>query len=293
MPVMSEQVRKARAEKLLQLRFEEGMSPSAAWLEVKRDSKAKAANPAELCRREIKWYREEYCVVDAPGEDDEPEDGEADGPNGAPLNGAPAEVTGDVAAEPAKATKPVKRCTGVEDRPCGKKISGRSPRCDDCRVLQKSVDNRNYYAANKWSLWAKRLKARVEAQFEAERVAAEKRVAAEAGRMREVQRKRQAREAQEEADRAAASKAEKERRAIVSEIVTEIVNHTKERNAKLPRVRMLEDGRSLTEYPDGRREIHDLVSGRSKFLKPREPIPPPAPWRWQREVQLNPYGWIT
>ena len=126
MPVMSEQVRKARAERLLQLR-EEGMSPAAAWRVVDSDSKATDSSAAERTRSEIRRYRERYCVVDAPGESDGLEGGEAGGPNGSALNGAAAEVAEDVAAKPAK------RCAGVAGRPCGKEISGRSPRCDDCR----------------------------------------------------------------------------------------------------------------------------------------------------------------
>ena len=159
MPVMNEQVRMARAERLIQLRFEEGMSPSAAWLEVKRDSKAKAANPAELCRREIRRYRANHSPVDVPGDSHVVLEGdEAGALTSTSLAGkASVEVTGNAAV------KPSKRCKGVEDRPCGKKIPARRMRCDDCRVLKKSVDNRNYYRANKWSLWAKRMKAKVEA----------------------------------------------------------------------------------------------------------------------------------
>ena len=140
MPVMNEQVRKARAESLLQLR-EEGMSPAAAWRVVDSDSKATDSSAAERTRSEIRRYRERYCVVDAPGESDGLEGGEAGGPNGAALNGAAAEVAEDVAAKPAK------RCAGVAGGPCGKEISGRSPRCDDCRKehgrLRKQRNNRN------------------------------------------------------------------------------------------------------------------------------------------------------
>ena len=140
MPVMNEQVRKARAERLLQLR-EEGMSPAAAWRVVDSDSKATDSSAAERTRSEIRRYRERYCVVDAPGESDGLEGGEAGGPNGSALNGAAAEVAEDVAAKPAK------RCAGVAGRPCGKEISGRSPRCDDCRKehgrLRKQRNNRN------------------------------------------------------------------------------------------------------------------------------------------------------
>ena len=186
MPVMAEQLRKERAERMWQLRFEEGLSPADVWRAVKPDNKAK--DPAELYRREIRWHRKNYGVVDAPEESRV-----ASGPNLASLavGGMSVEVTGDTAV------KPMKRCAGVADIPCGKETSGRSPRCDDCREeherLRRQGNNRNYYADNKWARWAKRMKAKVEAHFEAERVAAEKRVEAEAARKREVERRRQIR----------------------------------------------------------------------------------------------------
>ena len=208
MPVMKEQVRKARAERLLQLRSE-GVSPAAAWRVVAPKSKAKDSQAAELCRREIKWYRGKYCVVDAPGEDGEPEDGKADGPNGAALNGAPAEITGDVAA------KPVKRCLGVEDKPCGKEITGRSPRCDDCRKeherLRKQRNNRNDHR-----------------------------------RHGEERSKRQ--------------KAEK---------------LAEEAKAALPRIYIVGRSCRISVYPDGRRELYDVLTKRSRWLNPDEPTPPP------------------
>ena len=120
MPVMSEQVHKARAERLLQLRFEERMRPTAAWRVVSPNSKAADSSAVERTRSEIRRYRERYCVVDAPGESDGLEGGEAGGPNGSALNGAAAEVAEDVAAKPAK------RCAGVAGRPCGKEIGSRT-----------------------------------------------------------------------------------------------------------------------------------------------------------------------
>ena len=279
MPVMSEQVRKTRAERLLVLRFEEGLSPTDAWREVRPTSKATDGMAAELCRRDIRWYRGEHSSVDVLGESRVVLEGdEAGDPASASLaGGASVEVTGDAAATPKK------RCAGVADRPCGKVITERRTRCEDCgkehRRLERQVYNRNYYVANKWGRWAKRIKSEVEAHFAAEREAAEKRVEAEAERKREIERRRQARiEAQREAGL----------KRIEAEMEAERVARKAEedRIAKLPRVRRLEDGRFITEYFDGRRELRDPHSERSKMLEPGEPIPPRRirfptldPWR--------------
>ena len=248
MPVMDESLRKERAERMWQLRFEEGLSPADVWRAVKPDNKAK--DPAELYRREIRWHRKTYGVVDAPEESRVVLEGdEASDLASLAVGGPSVEVTGDTAV------KPVKWCAGVADTPCGKEISGRSPRCDDCRKeherLRRHGNNRNYYADNKWARWAKRMKAKVEARFEAERVAAEKRVEAEAARKREVERRRQIRIIQAEIE------------AMKEEL----------RAQRATTWRMLKDGRAIEEYPDGRRRLWDTRSG-PVWLQPGEPIPP-------------------
>ena len=277
MPVMSEQVRKARAERLLQLRFEEGMSPTAAWRVVSPNSKAADSRAAELCRREIRWHRKKYGSVDVPEESRVVRQGDE---------------AGDQASASTRdaAVKPAKRCAGVEDHPCGKEIPARFTRCKECGKehdrLRRKVDNRNYHAANKWGRWAKKIQAEVEARFEAERVAVEKRVEAETERKREVERRRQARIEAERKRLEAQKEAEWKRFEAELEAAMAALRAEEERQSKMPRHRMLEEGRSITEYHDGRRELHDLRTERSKMLQPGEPIPPRRirfptldPWR--------------
>ena len=207
MPVMDEQVRKERAERLLQLRSE-GTSPATAWRVVDPDSKAKDSRAAEQTRREIRWYRKRYGVTDAPGEDGGLEGGEAGGPNGAAPNGASADVTEDAA-------KPAKRCAGVADRPCGKEISGRSPRCDDCRKehtrLRRQGENRNDHRRHGEERKERDIRKRQEEE--------ERRLAEEQQRRQDEEAKRQAdalaadREAEEKKEAEARAAAESERKA--------------------------------------------------------------------------------
>lgn len=282
MPVMNEQVRKERTEKLIQL-LAEGMSPADAWRVVDPKSKAKGKSAADQTRRDIGWYRERYCVTDSSA-----------GPNGsngaASLNGAHAEVTEDVAAKPTRPTKPVKRCLGVEDKPCEKEITGRSPRCDECRKehtrLRRQGENRNDHRRHgerrkeeeKERQAAERRRLQEE-QEEQERQAAELRRKEEEKRRRrqEIEKLRQGiKELRAVMDEREARQQEAEARRKAEEERIEAERKAEEdRIAKLPKVRMLDDGRSITEYHDGRREIHDLRTGRTITLQPGEPIPPP------------------
>lgn len=267
-PRIAEQVRKARAERLLQLRSE-GMSPGDAWNEVKPGNKAK--DPAEMCRRAIREYRKKYCVVDEPGEDGGPESGAAGGLAGASLNGTAAEVTGDAA------TGPAKLCIGIEGGPpCGKKVSGRSPRCEDCRAeherLRKQRNNRNNNRRHKEeykerALWKRLVAAlcchlaRLQEKEERCRQEAEKRRQKEEQEAQEAERRRRQKVRARWAPIFAAAKAEQER------------------IANLPQRRKVDYGRFITEYPDGRRELFDVLTGRSLTLQPGEPIPPSRlPW---------------
>ena len=270
MPVMDEQMRKERAKRLLQLRFEEGMSPADAWHVVDPASKAKDSGAAELTRREIRWLRDrERRWAEALKED---RDGlEAGGLNGALPNGTSAEVTRAAA---------VKRCAGVAGRPCEKEITGRSPRCEDCRKehtrRRRQVENRNSHLRNKeareerdfWRRLVAALRyhlARLQGEEERRRQEAEKRRKEELRKRQEAERRRR-----EEVDAAlVAIRAEVEAKRKAEE----------ERRARMPRHRMVGYGRSITEYPDGRRKLHDLLTGRSKMLEPGEPIPVYKP-RW-------------
>ena len=277
MPVMDERVRKARAERLLQLRAE-GVSPAGAWLEVKPNYKGSEKSAADLTRREIGRYRKRYGVVDAPGEDGEPEDDEAGGPNGAAPNGAGAEVTGDVAAKPAKATKPVKLCLGVEDRPCGKEITGRSPRCDDCRKehgkLKKKAQNQGSHRRNKEARKERRIgrqEAKSRQQKEKERQEAERR-RKEEERRRQQQEERERQEAERKRrEEAEAAKAMIE--AALAELRAEL-RAEKERIARLPHMIATGHGCYVLKHPDGQLEyVDNHYPGRSRFLEPGEPPP--------------------
>lgn len=267
-PRIEEQARKERAERLLQLR-DEGVRPAAAWREVDPDYKGKDSSAAEQTRRAIREYRKKYCVVDEPGEDGGPESGAADGSDGASLNGTAAEVTGDAA------TKPAKLCIGVEGGPpCGKEVSGRSPRCEDCRAeherLRKQRNNRNNNRRHKEeykerALWKRLVAAlcchlaRLQEEEERCRQEAEKRRQKEEKEAQEAERRRREKVRAEWASILAAAKAEEER------------------IARMPKVTKVGDGLFLTTYPDGRRSLKDLRTGRSRELKPGEPIPAPPP----------------
>ena len=265
-PRIEEQARKARAERLLQLRSE-GMSPGDAWNEVKPGNKAK--DPAEMCRREIREYRKKYCVVDEPGEDGGLESGAAGGPDGASLNGTAAEVPWDAA------TKPAKLCIGVEGGPpCSKEVSGRSPRCEDCRAeherLRKQRNNRNNNRRHKEeykerALWKRLVAAlcchlaRLQEEEERCRQEAEKRRQKEEKEAQEAERRRREKARAEWAPILAAAKAEEERK------------------ANLPKSANVGDGLFLTTYPDGRRFLKNLHTGRVRELQPGEPIPVSPP----------------
>jgi hypothetical protein len=196
MPVMDEQVRKERAEKLQQLRSE-GVRPADAWHQVAPESKAANSRAAELTRREIRRYRERYGATAAPEEQPAPGGGEVGGLNGASPNGTAAEVTTEDAA--AKPAGPSKLCAGVEGKPpCGKEITGRSPRCDDCRTeherLRKQRNNRNDYRRHgvdrKERAVLRELAEEERQRQEAERKAEEERQRQEAERKAEEERQR-------------------------------------------------------------------------------------------------------
>lgn len=260
MPWMDEQVRKERAERLLQLRFEEGMSPTAAWHAVEPDSKAK--DPAELCRREIRWYRKKHCVVDAPGENGGLEGGDAGGPNGASHNGAAAEVAEDVA------TKPAKRCAGVEGQPCGKEISGRSQRCDDCRKeherRRKQRNNRNDHRRHGEERKERELRKRLSTALRSHLA----RLQEEEGRRRreaEIRRQEEERIRQEEE-----RKRREEAAAALAKIEAEAEARRKAEEERMARmqhvIEFVPGSHHIVQLPNGQRERYDFRTQRSKIL---------------------------
>ena len=248
MPVMSEQVRKTRAERLLQLRFEEGMSPAAAWRVVSPNSKA--ADPAELCRREIRWHRKKYGSVDVPEESRVVREGDEAGDQTS-------------ASTRDAAVKPAKRCAGVADRPCGKEIPARFTRCKECgkehERLRKQVDNRNAYLRS----------------LAREREAEERKREEEARQREEEKQRQEAEELRLQQEQTMAIL-----RAVAEEVKAE-EEAERERVAKLARIVEYGYGYHVTQYPDGRREYHNALTGRSKMLQPGEPVPA---WRpsWAR-----------
>ena len=257
MPVMNEQVRKARAERLLQLRFEEGMRPTAAWRVVSPNSKAADSRAAELCRREIRRYRKKYGSVDVPGESRVV-------PKGAEAGDQASASTGDAAVKPAK------RCVGVEDQPCGKEIPAQFTRCDDCGKehtrLRRQVENRN---AHLRSLARER--------------EAEKKKREEEARQREEEKRQ--REEEKQRQEAEALRLQKEQTMAILRAVAEQIKAEEEaesaRVAKRERIVETGYGYNVIQHPDGRYEYNEFITGYSKMLEPGEPVPLRRP-KWAR-----------
>ena len=259
MPVMSDQVRKARAERLLVLRFEEKMSPSAAWLKVRPTSKAGDIQAGELTRREIRWLQSRReTAADEAGDD----------PIGATVT---AETAAEVVfTEGAAAAPPKKRCVGVgveDDSPCGRAISGRSPRCDDCRKerrrLKRKRYNRDYYRRRKERLIRE----------------AEKRNALStlAVVLCLVLERRQEEAAQREREAAAAARVVEVRAEIRAMLEAERKAEEKRRAKRIRIIEFVPGEYRITRHPDGRREYHDLRTEYSRFLEPGEHVPRPGP----------------
>lgn len=127
---MTERQRLQRVRELL-AHYEAGCSPAAAWRKVNPGKEASDKSAADMFRRELRWLAR-WWLEEHPG--------------------APA-LASDWWQRP-------KRCIGVDDRPCGKKIDRRQTRCTACTKEQrrkKRTDyNRNHHRSHKKSLNPKR-----------------------------------------------------------------------------------------------------------------------------------------
>lgn len=126
---MTERQRLQRALMLFKLRTA-GRPPAAAWRKANPGTRASDKSAAEMCVRELSWFRRWL-------------DKHPKGP-------VPA---GDWRQEP-------KRCIGVPGRPCGKEISRWRKRCQTCADKQKLLNQPgyglNYYRSHKEPANAKR-----------------------------------------------------------------------------------------------------------------------------------------
>ena len=165
-----------RAERLLVRRVLHGMRPAEAWRFVNPNSKSNDNSAAELTRRELQWYernREDISrrfgrFADVSASSPEPF---------------------QARSEEGGSTAPMKRCAGLADRPCRKKIPARRKRCATCsrenRRRQKQGYNERYFQANREALNEKRRERRrtarqqavVDAIFECLRAEAKRRAA--------------------------------------------------------------------------------------------------------------------
>ena len=152
------------------------MPPAEAWRFVNPNSKSNDNSAAELTRREIQWYERNRDSLsqrfgrfaDVPASSPEPFQARSeDGGSAAPM----------------------KRCAGLADRPCRKKMLPRRKRCATCskenRRRQKQGYNERYFQANRETLNEKRRERRrkarqqavVDAIFECLRAEAKRRAA--------------------------------------------------------------------------------------------------------------------
>ena len=144
-----------RAERLLVRRVLHGMRPAEAWRFVNPKSKSNDNSAAELTRRELQWYERNRDSLsqrfgrfsDVPASSPEPFQARSeDGGSAAPM----------------------KRCAGLADRPCRKRITTRRKRCATCskenRRRQRQVYNERYFQANREALNEKRRERRRKAR---------------------------------------------------------------------------------------------------------------------------------
>ena len=147
-----------RAERLLMYRVIREMPPAEAWRLVNPNSKSNDNSAAEMTRREIQWYERNRDSLsqrfgrfaDVPGSSHEPFQARSDdGCTATPM-------------------KPMKRCAGLADRPCRKKMPARRTRCTTCstenRRRQKEGYNQHYFQANREPLNEKRRERRRKAR---------------------------------------------------------------------------------------------------------------------------------
>ena len=147
-----------RAERLLMYRVIREMPPAEAWRLVNPNSKSNDNSAAEMTRREIQWYERNRDSLsqrfgrfaDVPGSSHEPFQARSDdGCTATPM-------------------KPMKRCAGLADRSCRKKVLPRRKRCATCskenRRQQRSGYNQRYFQANREPLNEKRRERRRKAR---------------------------------------------------------------------------------------------------------------------------------
>ena len=120
---MTERQRLRRARMLFKHR---GIPRAAAWRKVNPGTRASDKSAAEMCVRELSWFRQ--WLVEHPGE--------------------------------VRWRQEPKRCIGVDDRPCGKEIPRRQKRCKACADKQKLLKQPgyglNYYRSHRELANAKR-----------------------------------------------------------------------------------------------------------------------------------------
>ena len=144
-----------RAERLLGRRVLHGMRPADAWRFVNPNSKSNDNSAAELTRRELQWYERNREDLSR-------------------RFGRFADVSQSLLGhhqarnEPGASAAPMKRCAGLADRPCRKKVLPRRKRCATCskenRRRQKEVYNQRYFQANREPLNEKRRERRRKAR---------------------------------------------------------------------------------------------------------------------------------
>ena len=144
-----------RAERLLVRRVLHGMRPADAWRFVNPNSKSNDNSAAELTRRELQWYERNREDLSR-------------------RFGRFADVSQSLLGhhqarnEPGGSAAPMKRCAGLADRSCRKKVLPRRKRCATCskenRRQQRSGYNQRYFQANREPLNEKRRERRRKAR---------------------------------------------------------------------------------------------------------------------------------
>ena len=144
-----------RAERLFVRRVLHGMRPAEAWRFVNPNSKSNDNSAAELTRRELQWYERNRKDLSR-------------------RFGRFADVSQSLLGhhqarnEPGGSAAPMKRCAGLADRPCRKKMSARRTRCATCstenRRRQRQGYNERYFQANREKLNEKRRERRLKAR---------------------------------------------------------------------------------------------------------------------------------
>ena len=148
-----------RAERMLVRRVLHGMRPAEAWRFVNPNSTSNDNSAAELTRRELQWYERNRVDLSR-----------RFGRFADPLQSPPGHF--QARSEDGRGSAvAMKRCAGLADRPCRKKIPARRKRCATCskenRRRQKEVYNQRYFQANREALNEKRRERRRTARQQA------------------------------------------------------------------------------------------------------------------------------